>query len=88
MCRSAYYRGRRREWPTSTARWASLFGVELHPHNRHSGAKVLRARWQGHIDASLCRPVLIIDEGQEMQLSRVKRAAPVVLGALGLAPAA
>jgi type II secretory pathway predicted ATPase ExeA len=46
-----------------------LFGVELHPHNRHAGAKVLRERWQAHIDASLCRPVLIIDEGQEMQLS-------------------
>lgn len=46
-----------------------LFGVELHPHNRYGGAKVLRARWQGHIDASLSRPVLIIDEGQEMQLS-------------------
>ena len=46
-----------------------LFGVELHPHNRHGGAKVLRARWQGHIDASQCRPVLIADEGQEMQLS-------------------
>ncbi len=30
---------------------------------------MLRARWQGHIDASLCRPALIIDEGQEMQLS-------------------
>jgi len=46
-----------------------LFGVELHPHNRYGGAKVLRARWQGHIDASLCRPVLIADEGQEMQLA-------------------
>jgi len=46
-----------------------LFGVELHPHNRHAGAKVLRARWQGHIDASLSRPVLIADEGQEMQLA-------------------
>jgi type II secretory pathway predicted ATPase ExeA len=46
-----------------------LFGVELHPHNRHGGAKVLRARWQGHIDASLSRPVLIADEGQEMQLA-------------------
>ncbi len=44
-----------------------LFGVELHPHNRHAGAKVLRARWQGHIDAALSRPVLIVDEGQEMQ---------------------
>jgi hypothetical protein len=39
-----------------------LFGVELHPHNRHGGAKVLRARWQGHIDAALCRPVLIADQ--------------------------
>src|SRR5580693_3321466 len=45
-----------------------LFGVELHPHNRHGGAKVLRARWQGHIDASLCRPVLIIDESQEVMI--------------------
>ncbi len=44
-----------------------LFGVELHPHNRYNGAKLLRTRWQGHIDASLCRPVLIADEGQEMQ---------------------
>lgn len=46
-----------------------LFGVELHPHNRFGGAKVLRGRWQGHIDASLSRPVLIVDEGQEMQLA-------------------
>ncbi len=46
-----------------------LFGVELHPHNRHAGAKMLRSRWQGHIDASLCRPVLIADEAQEMQLA-------------------
>jgi hypothetical protein len=43
-----------------------LFGVELHPHNRWGGAKLLRERWQSHIDASLCRPVLIIDEAQEM----------------------
>ncbi|BAP87345.1 uncharacterized protein E1O_22510 [Burkholderiales bacterium GJ-E10] len=46
-----------------------LFGVQLHPHNRWGGAKVLRASWQGHIDASQCRPVLIVDEGQEMQLA-------------------
>ena len=64
-----------------------LFGVELHPHNRHGGAKVLRARWQGHIDASLCRPVLIADEGQEMQLSVLNELRLLVLGALGLAPA-
>lgn len=28
-----------------------LFGVELHPHNRWGGAKLLRERWQSHIDA-------------------------------------
>src|SRR5260370_3340968 len=43
-----------------------LFGVELRPHNRWAGAKVLRERWQTHIDASLPRPVLIVDEAQEM----------------------
>lgn len=43
-----------------------LFGVELHPHNRWGGAKLLRERWQSHIDTSLSRPVLIVDEGQEM----------------------
>jgi len=43
-----------------------LFGVDLQPHNRWGGAKLLRERWQSHIDASLCRPVLIVDEAQEM----------------------
>jgi len=43
-----------------------LFRVELRPHNRWAGAKVLRERWQTHIDASLARPVLIVDEAQEM----------------------
>lgn len=45
-----------------------LFGVELHPHNRWAGAKILRDRWQTHIDAALSRPVLLIDEAQEMLL--------------------
>ena len=44
-----------------------LFGVELSPHNRWAGSKVLRERWQAHIDASLSRPVLIVDEAQEMK---------------------
>jgi type II secretory pathway predicted ATPase ExeA len=44
-----------------------LFGVELRPHNRWGGAKVLRQRWQAHIDAALSRPVLVVDEAQEMQ---------------------
>ena len=30
-----------------------LFGVELRPANRWGGAKLLRERWQKHIDASL-----------------------------------
>ncbi len=44
-----------------------LFGVELHPHNRWGGTKILRQRWQTHIDSALSRPVLIVDEAQEMQ---------------------
>jgi general secretion pathway protein A len=44
----------------------SLFGVQLSPHNRWAGCKVLRERWQTHIDAALVRPVLIVDEAQEM----------------------
>ncbi len=45
----------------------ALFGVPLHPHNRWGGAKLLRERWQEHIDASLLRPALLVDEAQEMQ---------------------
>jgi len=44
-----------------------LFGVALHPHNRWAGTSILRQRWQAHIDASLSRPVLLIDEAQEMR---------------------
>lgn len=43
-----------------------LFGVELRPHNRWGGAKILRQTWQAHIDAALSRPVLIVDEAQVM----------------------
>jgi type II secretory pathway predicted ATPase ExeA len=42
-----------------------LFGVELSPHNRWAGAKVLRERWKAHIEGVLFRPVLLIDEAQE-----------------------
>ena len=44
-----------------------LFGVELRPHNRWGGAKILRQSWQRQIDSALTRPVLIVDEAQEMQ---------------------
>jgi len=43
-----------------------LFAVELKPHNRWMGFKALRARWLAHLDASLMRPVLLIDESQEL----------------------
>lgn len=43
-----------------------LFSVQLSPHNRWAGAKVLRERWQAHIDRSLVRPVLVADEAQDM----------------------
>jgi type II secretory pathway predicted ATPase ExeA len=44
-----------------------LFGVELRPHNRWGGFKALRERWLAHLDGTLLRPVLLIDEAQEMQ---------------------
>lgn len=46
-----------------------LFAVTLRPNNRHTGSNVLRARWQAHIESSFGRPVLIIDEAQEMSPS-------------------
>lgn len=44
-----------------------LFAVQLRPHNRWGGTKILRQCWQTHIDSALARPVLIIDEAQEMR---------------------
>ena len=43
-----------------------LFGVELRPHNRWGGFKVLRERWLAHLEGTLLRPILLIDEAQEM----------------------
>lgn len=43
-----------------------LFAVALRPNNRWGGSKLLRERWQSHIDASLSRPILVVDEAQEM----------------------
>ena len=43
-----------------------LFGVPLSPHNRWSGFKALREKWLSHLASTLWRPVLIIDEAQEM----------------------
>ena len=46
-----------------------LFGVELRPHNRWGGFKALRERWLAHLEGTLLRPVLLIDEAQEMNPS-------------------
>jgi type II secretory pathway predicted ATPase ExeA len=43
-----------------------LFGVTLTPHNRWAGTKVLRQRWHEHIESALFRPVLLVDEAQEL----------------------
>jgi len=51
-----------------------LFGVALVPHNRWAGFKVLRHRWTTHVEATRHRPVLLVDEAQEV--------APAVLAEL------
>lgn len=43
-----------------------LFGVPLKPHNRWVGFRSLRDKWMAHIEGSLTRPVLLVDEAQEM----------------------
>ena len=44
----------------------ALFGVNLSPANRYGGFKALRERWLTHIKSTLFRPVLLIEEAQEM----------------------
>ena len=46
-----------------------LFGLDLRPHNRWAGFKTLRERWKAHAEASLLKPVLLIDEAQDMLAS-------------------
>jgi general secretion pathway protein A len=49
-----------------------LFGVNLSPANRYGGFKSLRQRWHEHIRSTLYRPVLLIDEAQEMATDCLK----------------
>ncbi|MCA1793738.1 MAG: ATP-binding protein [Desulfobacteraceae bacterium] len=44
----------------------ALFGVNLSPANRYGGFKDLRDRWKNHEKTTLFRPILLIDEAQEM----------------------
>lgn len=53
-----------------------VFGVGLRPHNRWGGFKALREQWLAHLESTRARPVLLIDEAQEM--------APPVLSELRL----
>jgi len=43
-----------------------LFNVSLRPANRYGGFKALRSRWQAHCRSTLMRPVLLIDEAQQV----------------------
>ena len=42
-----------------------IFGVNLAPHNRWCGFKALREKWKAHLESSLARPVLLVDDAQE-----------------------
>lgn len=43
-----------------------VFNVTLNASNRWGGFKSLRERWLSHLQSTLLRPVLFIDEAQEM----------------------
>ena len=43
-----------------------VFSVKLTPWNRWGGFKALRERWRAHVTSSRIKPVLLIDEAQEM----------------------
>ncbi len=43
-----------------------IFNVELSPHNRWRGYKSLRERWLTHMQGTLMRPIILIDEAQEV----------------------
>ncbi|HWT83522.1 MAG TPA: ATP-binding protein [Candidatus Methylomirabilis sp.] len=43
-----------------------LFAVKLRPSNRWGGFRALRERWKAHVAATRLKPVLLIDEAQEM----------------------
>lgn len=43
-----------------------LFGLAISSSNRWGAYKTVRAKWQDHIKQTLFRPVLLIDEAQEM----------------------
>ena len=43
-----------------------IFAVKLKPSNRWGGFKALRKRWKQHVASARIKPVLLVDEAQEM----------------------
>ena len=43
-----------------------IFSVKLRPSNRWGGFRALRERWKAHVASSRIKPVLLVDEAQEM----------------------
>ena len=43
-----------------------IFSVQLRPSNRWGGFRRLRERWKAHVAATRIKPVLLVDEAQEM----------------------
>jgi type II secretory pathway predicted ATPase ExeA len=43
-----------------------IFSVKLSPSNRWGGFKALREKWKSHVVSSRIKPVLLVDEAQEM----------------------
>lgn len=44
----------------------SLFNIDIRTSNRYGGHKALREKWQAHIENTCFRPVILIDEAQQM----------------------
>lgn len=44
-----------------------IFSVKLRPSNRYGGFRALRDRWRAHLASSRIKPVLLVDEAQEME---------------------
>ncbi len=45
-----------------------VFSVKLTPWNRWGGFKALRERWRAHVTSSRIKPLLLVDEAQEMSV--------------------
>jgi type II secretory pathway predicted ATPase ExeA len=44
----------------------ALFNIDIRASNRYGGHRALREKWRAHIESTLFRPVIVIDEAQQM----------------------